>query len=407
MQALVREMYARLLAGYAADAVERAATAVAVAARVLAGRPAGPVEDLDALINALGRGWPTDFVADARWVHQLRAATESRRGQICPDRDQDAQAAIDISLRLALVSGLITISEAAACKHGAAWQASAPPPPSLLRLDRATHRKALDDLLAEPRRVVVMLVHGEVDQGHDHFAEITTSYLQSASSGPWREVVISWPPPSPSLGTRLAMLLDALARGLGVALVLPVEDPTTPLGAQAWSLALKPIADALAASSKRLFLRHVVRWPGTGPGGDDVLVDAYLRAIWASIARQSGKRVIVGLELRRVQRGGFPLTRAWRIARAELAAAQAIERVLDRHDLAHDGLCIALPELTSVPIPDLVHWLRTHGGRGFDAALAEANRLVSCTRGGRFDLVLQRLIALHIDRHATCHGNDP
>jgi hypothetical protein len=237
-----------------------------------------------------------------------------------------------------------------------------------------------------------------VDQGHDHFADIMACQLRSMSSAGWRELAVAWPPPSRSVGTRLAMLLEALAAGLGVPLGTLADDPITPDGARAWRPALDMIVAAIDAAREPVLLRHVVHWIDTRAGAEDALVDAYLRAIWATVAQRSGERVVVGLDVRRAERAGLPLTRDWWTARRELAVARAIARVLERHAMPHGGACFALPELTSVPIADLVQWLRAESGRDRDTAHAEARELVASTRGGRFDLVIQRLTALHLHR---------
>jgi hypothetical protein len=141
----------------------------------------------------------------------------------------------------------------------------------------------------------------------------------------------------------------------------------------------------------------VLHWLGTGVGGDAALVEAYLRAIWTRVAPRPGPRIVVSLDLRRIERAGVPLSRAWRLSRAELAAARSIARMLDGLDMPHGGVCMTLPELTSIPRSDLAAWLRLDGGRHRDAAAAEAGQLVAATRGGRFDLIVQRLIALNLD----------
>jgi hypothetical protein len=395
---LVHEMQVRLLAGYAGDAIVQAAAAARVALAVITGRISDPSLSLADLLEDLRRTGKTELVVDARWLDQRRAAAATVTGQVHEELDDDARRASEIALRLARDAGLITEAEVTACQRSAAWQASRPASSALLRLDRASHRKALDDLLESPRRVLVLLVHGEVGQGHDHFGEVMTWRLRSGRNGRWREVVVNWPPPSRSLGSRLAMLFEELAGALGVALTLSADDPTTPGGARAWRTALAPVFAAIDAHRGRLLVRHVLRWLGTGGGGDDALVDAYVRAIWAEVAARAGERVVVGLDLRRIEHGGMPLSRAWRTSRAELAAVRAITAVLDRLDMPHGGTCIALPELTSVAISDLVDWLRVDGGRKRDAAETEADALVSSTRGGRFDLIVERLTALHLDR---------
>jgi hypothetical protein len=320
-------------------------------------------------------------------------------GQVRGELDDDGRRASEIAIRFALGAELITESAWVACQHRAARQASEPEPSALLRLDRAAQRKTFDDLLVRSYRVLVLLVHGEVDQGHDHFAEIMTWRLRSGRKGRWREVAVNWPEPSGSLGVRLAMLLEELAYVLGVKLSPPDSDPSTPGGARAWAPALAPIHAALDASHDRLLVRHVLRWLGTGVAGDAALVDAYVRTTWAAVATRPGEQVVVNFNLRRIERGGLPMTKAWRISRAEFAAARAITTTLDRLPMPAGGMCMTLPELTSVQASDLVDWLRAEGGRKQNTAELEASQLVSSTRRGRFDLIVQRLTALNLDRH--------
>ncbi len=392
-------MHVRLLAGYAADAVIRAAAIAEIALKAIAGKPPEAKATLGELIDEGRRSGRIERLIDASWLNQCHIVAQHFAGQVRGEHDDDGRRATEIATRFALAAGFVTEAESAECQRSAEWSASEPAPSALLRLDRAAHRKSLDDLLELPRRVLVCLVHGEVDQGHDHFAEIMTWRLRSRSKGRWREVVVNWPPPSTSLGTRLAMLFEELANALGVKLSLPTDDPATSDGARVWMPALVPILVAIDARRERLLVRHVLRWLGTGTGGDDALVDAYVRAIWARVALRTGERVVVGLDLRRIERGGMLMSKTWRMSRADLAATRSIAKVLDRLDMPHGGLCITLPELTSVPVSDLVDWLRLDGGRKRDAAEVEADQLVSSTRGGRFDLVLQRLIALNLDRH--------
>lgn len=387
-----------LLSGYAADTVVHAAVIAEAALKVIVGAPHDTGLRLADLADSLHRTGKTELAEDASWLDQRRATAVQFLGQVRGELDDDGRRAGDIAHRFAALAGLACEAQSVACQHSAAWQASRPAPSSLLRLDRASHRKVFDDLIELPHRVLVLLVHGEIGQGHDHFGEVMTWRLRSNQRVGWHEVAVNWPPPSRSLGSRLAMLFEDLATALGVALTVPPDDPTTADGARVWQAALAPVHAAIDSRRERLLLRHALRWLGTGPGGDDVLVDRYARAIWAGVAARPGERVVVGLDLRRIEHAGMPLSRAWRTARAELAAVRAITARLEQLDLCHGGLCVALPELTSVAAPDLVDWLRIDGGRKRDDAETEADTLVSSTRGGRFDLLVERLTALHLDR---------
>jgi hypothetical protein len=292
---------------------------------------------------------------------------------------------------------IITTDETETSRRTAAWHASQPTSSALLRLDRARHRQVVDDLLDRPRRVSILLVHGEVGQGHDHFGEVVAWRLRKGDRGRWRELEVPWPAPSHALGIRLAMVFEALADALAIDLRAPTADPSTPRGAQAWRDAMAPVLAAIDAQREQLRIRHVLRALDSGRGGDAAVVDGYLRAVWTQLAARAGRRIVVELDLRRTEHSGSVLSKAWWTSRADLATIRAITAVLDRLDMQHSGVCVTLPELTSIPVADLIEWLHLDGGRKRDAAKAEADALVSSTRGGRFELIVERLTALHLD----------
>src|SRR5262249_18366543 len=149
---------------------------------------------------------------------ERRAAALRFRGQIREDLDDDGRRAGELAARLACAAGLVSETESTACERCARWPASERASPALLRLDRAVHRKVLDDRLEHPRRVLLFLIHGEIGQGHDHFGEVMNWRLRSGRRGSWREIVVRWPGQSASLGTRLATLLEDLANAVGVKL---------------------------------------------------------------------------------------------------------------------------------------------------------------------------------------------
>src|SRR5205807_9501723 len=135
--------------------------------------------------------------------------------------------------------------------------------------------------------------------------------------------------------------------------------------------------------------------------GDDALVERYVRTMWGPLANRRGERIVVGFDLRRLETAGMPLMKQWRVSRTERRVAAQIARTLEQVDMPHDGMCAALPELDSVSPADLAQWLRAEARRRKDAADQEATQLHSTTRGGRFDLVVERLAALNLDRRET------
>jgi hypothetical protein len=395
---LFLEMHVRLLAGYAADAVIRAAVIAEASLKEIGGKPPDAKAMLGELIGELRTQLPEAITKEINWLNGKRISAVHATGQIRADLDDDARRAAEIAASLALRAALTTELELADVRRQAEVAASEPASSALLRLDRGEHRKALDDLLGLPRRVLVLLVHGEYGQGHDHFGQVMSWRLRAGPKGRWREIVVDWPQPSPSAGTRHAMLVESLAVALGVRFEPPDLDPTSPDGEKAWQAAAAPIIAALDSTRERLLVRHVLRWIGDG---DDDLIEQYIKSVWSSLASGRGERIVVGLDLRRLETAGMPLMKQWRVSRTERRVAAEIAKRLEELDMPRDGMCAALPELGSVSPTDLAQWLRAEARRRKDAADDEAAQLHSTTRGGRFDLVVERLAALNLDRRES------
>src|SRR5688500_18541830 len=134
-------MHVRLLAGYAPDAVIRAAVISEAALKVLAAKPPEAKAMLGELIGELHRQGKTEYLADANWLNQRRIAAVHFTGQVREELDDDARRAASIAERLATAAGLISESDVHDCQRSAEWTASEPASSALLRLDRATHRK--------------------------------------------------------------------------------------------------------------------------------------------------------------------------------------------------------------------------------------------------------------------------
>jgi nucleoside phosphorylase len=388
---LFEDMYARMLAGYSADAVSCAAAIAEQALRVLSNKPLESQVSLSDLIAERRAAGQTGRLHDAAWLSQRRALAVQLVGQVRGELADDAARGCEIAEQFAKAAGLVTEADVAASRRIGALRASEPTSPALLRLDRVVHRKKLDDMLERQQRLAVLLIHGEADQGHQHFTEVMTASVRSSAKGRWREIAIDWPARGVALRNRLVMLLEELAHKLAIEIVLPSADPTTKAGALLWAPTLDRIVGAINARCERLLVHHALRWLDTGHGRDDKLVDKYLQEIWARVASQRGERIVVALNLRRSERMGIPLTRAWRISREEHAVAQSIARTFERFAMPPGGVCATLPELASIPVTDLADWLHLDGGLSLAAARAEAGELVSATRGGRFDLVVNRL----------------
>jgi len=273
--------------------------------------------------------------------------------------------------------------------------ATVPMPDELLRLDRHKHRSCLDDLLALPCRVLVVLIHGEADQGHEHFEKVALWRTRAAEvQGPWRRRRIEWPQPSPRADMRLGLLLDSFATAVGATFAPTAPKPTSGAGEDAWLAALEPALAACDRSSDRLFLHHTITKPVEG---DLELWTRYLHMVWLRLAARRRAHVVCCLKLRRAERAGFPLSRAWRLTRSQHRIARAIATSLDKQAVPDDGYCAALPELSSATLEDIGNWLRAERQFATSEAIAEAEQIVTLTRGGRFDLVIEHLAELLLD----------
>lgn len=398
---LVREIYARLLAGYPADAairtgmlgqiVLRHALRVSSSAEVTLGQLIAEASRVardalgDDLLGSLYR-------LNRLYVRTAHAMVDSQGGLT-----EDAERAAELVIQAAVRFGLVDERAVRDARHAAERQASEPTSTALLRLDRAEQRRNLDDLLALPRRVLVVLIHGEVGQGHDHFGEVAAWRTRSAAKGRWRQISVDWPAPSPSTAMRLGFLLESFASSIGVSFAPPPVPPVAD-GEAAWIEALEPAISACDRFRERLFVRHVIGWLDKG---DIELVTQYTRMVWSRLAARRGEQLVCCLELRRAERAGVPLSRAWRIARAERRIARAIATSLEEQAMPGSGHCAALPELTSASSDDLADWLRAERQLARSVAMAEAQQLVTMTRGGRFDLVVQRLASLNLDTRSS------
>lgn len=394
---LVRETYVRLLAGYTADAALRASVLAEAVLKHVVGSAPGAKAMLGELIGDAARSGKVsrEIIDDLNRLNRRRIEAAHYTATASAGNGLDeVQRILDSLVALAMAHGLLDEAAVAEASRSAAVQASEPATTAILRLDRAAQRNSLDDLLAQPRRVLVLLVHGEVGQGHDHFDEVTSWRARAVPKGQWRRIGVAWPAPSQSTGTRLAMLLDAFAAAVGTTLEAPGSDPA--VDEAPWQRALEPVLAAVDRVRERLVLQHALGWLAPS---DPELVAAYVRLVWSPLAERRGERLVCSLDVRRAERGGIPLSKTWRTSRTEAAIAEGIAHALDELSMPEGGHCAPLAELTSLGADDIAEWLRTERRMPKSAAMTEASGLVSMTRGGRFELVAQRLASLQLDRN--------
>src|SRR5689334_8405470 len=128
-------MHVRLLAGYAPDAVARAAVIGEAALKAIAGKPPEAKAMLGELIGEVRTQLPADLVSEANWLNQRRIAAVHFTGQVRAELDGDARRAADIAARLATHAGLIDDLALAEIRRRAEVVASEPASSALLRLD--------------------------------------------------------------------------------------------------------------------------------------------------------------------------------------------------------------------------------------------------------------------------------
>jgi hypothetical protein len=201
------------------------------------------------------------------------------------------------------------------------------------------------------------------------------------------------------LGTLLEALADAVAELTGGAAPAPLpgdKDPFDDAHLDAWRDALQPVWHALGRIRRRLHVRHAI---AVSDPGDAALIERYLTLFWTpaverAIAR-AGERALLSFEIVRAECTGVPLVgRSWRLGRREKRAAEKIVAAVENLALPDECRAHAFDELTSVSADDVVRWLRTERGEPRAHAEELAETVIAATRGGRFELVVQRVSAM-------------
>jgi HEPN domain-containing protein len=403
---LTLEMQLRLLTGEdGVDAVRAAAVVAEAALKAVLGKEPGAGAGLGEMIGeARARAELRDRVGEKllkelAWVNEQRIRAVHFKGGREPLSVDDAVRAADVVTRLLGRAELLGEEELAKIRREAEWRASMPARSSLLKLDRAAQRAELDDLLTLPSRLLVLVLDGEVEQGHEHFAEVVRWRLRAIAKGHWRELRVDWPAPSSCPGMRFAELAARLASCLELRVRWPDADPFGD-GAGPWEEALATLRERIARTRARLCLRHTLGWLDAG---DPALVESYLENIWRPAAAGSGERLVTSFEIVRAEHTGFPFfARAWRLARRERHTARRIAALVESLEMGAPCRLVALDELKSIGAPDLVQWLRNERGEPLPRAEAQAAEVITTTRNGRFELVLRRIAAMEGPRdHAA------
>jgi len=329
-----------------------------------------------------------DWLTDLNWLnrHRIRCV-HSPPAPPGPSVD-DAARAIEFATRLARRAGLLQDEHIPQARRAAQQAVCGAAPSECMKLDRRRQRSSFEDLLHPPPRVLVFLAHGEFDQGQTHFSRYAALKLRNTLGGRWTDVALDWPGPRAAAGQRLAELTERLQLELGVACDLPKTDP---LGDEdAWDQGFDELAGLVMGARRSLFVRHRIRRP---VAADRKLIESYLSRLWRRVAASDRPGcVALAFETSRAEQTGFPwLSRSWRLGRRERLATRRLVRSLDDLRLGPEVTCASLDELDCLSIDDVSDWLRRVRRMDRESAAAESRDLIATTRGGRFELVLQRI----------------
>lgn len=248
-----------------------------------------------------------------------------------------------------------------------------------MTLDRHAHRRMVAERVEAARRGLVVVLHGEMDQGHRHLAEFCLGTVQRARPGLWAgPAAVRWPEPQWPEARRFGELVEQLCAVLdrhGVAV-----SPDAP-------------GEALRRAGAQVFVRHEILAPVPE---DAALLRRYLEAVWGPVVAEGEGQLASCLtfELH------TPAARGWYFGAAARAARRARKAVAEAlralGDVQAGGLTVApLPELTSVGVDDILHALPDGVRRQLspDEARARAREVHSLSAEGRFEHVLRHLDA--------------
>lgn len=334
-------------------------------------------------------------------LNELRKRSVHDKGSGLEEVSVDeGQQAVDVISDLLVAIGAFTREALDGLVREAEWNVSSGPDEAVLTLDRVRQRDDFEGLIARPRRLVVLAVHGEAGQGHQHFARVMDWRLRATPPGRWADVAIDWPAPSSAPGVRLGCLLETLADALAVPVSLPcAADPFDEANAEVWEAAIEPVWRALRGARRRVRVRHSI---ALLDDGDAELIARYLALFWAPAVEHTCERAVVSFEIVRAETVGMPLlARSWRLSRREKRAAERIVEAVESMSLPSECRAHALDELTSITEDDLVRWLRTERGMARTKAEELASSIMAASRGGRFELVVARVAAMIREPRAT------
>ena len=381
-----------LLRGAAREAVVPAGVLCEAALKRLLGE--APEARLE-LGPAIGRVH-SEGLLDRDWLRNLNWLKEHRnRCAHHPPRDplptvDDAERAAQLVARLLEDVGLVNAEQLRQVRAEARVTTCGPAPSDCMKLDRSPQRARLEDLITPPPTLLVLLTHGEVGQGHEHFSRYALLKLRSILKGRWRSATIPWPGSSLSPGNRLAQLAGALPEALKLREEPPQADPTLEEQAEPWRKFVASLHRELARRREMILLRHCIRRPCPQ---DAELLSRYLELAWNPL-RESGYQGTVALtfEVVRAEPSGLPLlSRSWRLGQGEKKATRGLLGALGEQSVGSGSRVDALAELTSLRLDDVTSWLHTFKGMSHSEAEAEARDLLATSRGGRFEILIDQI----------------
>jgi mRNA-degrading endonuclease YafQ of YafQ-DinJ toxin-antitoxin module len=391
----LRRMEEALLRGAARDAVVPAGALCEAALKQLLGEPPDARLELGPGIGRVHR----EGLLDRSWLRDLNRLKEHRnRCAHHPPRTplptlDDAERVAQVATRLLEHVGLMSKDALLAVQRSARQAVCGQAPSECMKLDRSAQRARLADLLNPPPTLLVLLTHGEVGQGHEHFGRFASLKLRNTFKGRWRQASVTWPAPSLAPGNRLGLLGETLLQTLGLRRPVPPGDPYDELHAPAWNEFFKALCEQISSRREMILLRHTIHRPHPQ---DAVLLRHYLERAWTPLreTRLRGTVVLI-FEVVRAEQCGLPLlSRGWRLSQGEKRATDGLLAAVDGVEGGPDIRLDALDELTSLDLEDVANWLRTFRGMPRTDAEREAHDLLATSRGGRFEILVQQLASI-------------
>jgi hypothetical protein len=244
-------------------------------------------------------------------------------------------------------------------------------------LDRTLQIGTVESIIiSENAKMGALIVHGELDQGHDHFSDFLRYKIKKEHRLLWRDLEIKWP----ALGetsNRYAEIQEQLWHRLA-----PRQATSSAMLQTSMQAAIKTRIQE-SATEGGLLVRHTISRPLFE---DDALLQQYMRDFWLDLDSQ-GLVYLIFEVVRTESPVGFGswFSKTARLSKREIRVTRQIVR-----SALELGLTI-VPELGSVTVGDLETYLCQNAKLDRSARRDAANHIYLASRRGRYELAVKCL----------------